>query len=95
MEYRDKNINDNLEILRIGELKLLLEKQLYPVTIPKLCKDITDNIPGSTIQYCDKNNDVPRTYVIDDIEKCNDKKLLEKEVEEIVDYDDCLEVWVM
>lgn len=56
MEYRDKNINDNLEILRIGELKLLLEKQLYPVTIPKLCKDITDNIPGSTIQYCDKNN---------------------------------------
>lgn len=44
---------------------------------------------------CDKDNDVPRTYVIDDIEKCNDKKLLEKEVEEIVDYDDCLEVWVM
>lgn len=56
MDNRTKNINDNLEILRIGEFKLLLEKELYPVTIPKLCKDITNNIPGSSVQLYDKIN---------------------------------------
>lgn len=56
MEMRERNLQDNLELLRMGEFKLLLEKELYPVVMPKLCKDITDTIPGSTIVSCDTTN---------------------------------------